>query len=430
MANIKLKDLLNEQSIPNRPPIAQVGDNTRTVIPKQAVDAQKMNMQKGTSKYKEEAKAYEIAKKIYDAKGWIWDNEYDAVKAILSISDWKQYNLVQTTLQKLTGGRGIGQYVTGFIEKEQVSIQQWGKDQFKIQIDYLSRIIQHLTKIKAPANSIKFFSNALVDIQERQASIKRMQKIIDNQPRTTFIGGQLAWETAAIRSSKDPEFRHSYLMLLGMATSLIPVIGWATSAGIFSIDAADQYSQGNMRQAGLSGVFALIPIVGRGLNLIAKMPGVAKLGEKGMAELGRKMAMSGDPVLTALERVAIKDVWKYNYALKNGIDKYVKASLANQVTNSIVRDRIRQQLGQRGANVIFQIADGGLKASVLGAKIGIGNEALDYTIDTYRKLFNKYYAIPKMQANLKNLKEPDPNYMPFLEPDTTNYRNIIKNKKK
>jgi hypothetical protein len=124
MSNIKLKNLLNEQSIPNRPPIAQVGDNTRTVIANQAVDALKMNMHTGTLKYKEESKAYEIAKKIYDAKGWIWDNEYDAVKAILSISDWKQYNLVQTALQKLTSGRGIGQYVTGFITKEQVSIQQ------------------------------------------------------------------------------------------------------------------------------------------------------------------------------------------------------------------------------------------------------------------------------------------------------------------
>lgn len=354
MSDIKLKHLLNEQSF--------------------------------------NAKA--IAKKIYDAKGFVWDNEYDAVKAILSIKDSKQYNQVQTELQKLTGGRGIAQYVSSFITvKDSVNTSY-----APVAIRYLKSIISHLTNIKANPTSISIFNKKL-------DWITKWAKHIEDISNQGAGQTQFAWDTAAIRASKDPEFRHNYLKVLGIATSLIPVVGWAASAGIMAIDAADQYRQGNIREAGLSAVFALIPIAGKGLNLISKMPAVAKLGEKGMAELGYKLATSGDPILTSLERNAISETWKYNYALKNGIDKYVKASLANQVTNSIARDQIRDQIGKTGANIMFKIADGGMKASAIGARLGVTYQGFNYGINKYHELFDKLYAFPKMQANVNKAKQ-------------------------
>jgi hypothetical protein len=334
--------------------------------------------------------AKDVAKKIYDAKGFVWDNEFDAVKAILSIKDKTQYNQVQTELQKLTGGKGVGQYVSEFIVVRDSVNSLYGP----VAVKYIKSIIAHLTKIGANPKSIEIFNKKLNSVSKW---VQYNKDVADKGIGQT----QFAWETAAIRSSKDPAFRHEYLNLLGMATSLIPVVGWAASAGIFSIDAADQYSQGNMREAGLSAIFAAIPVVGKGLNLLAKMPAVAQLGERGMAELGYKMATSGDPILTSIERNAIKETWKQQYILKNGLDKYMKVSLANQVQNGIVRDQIRNQIGERGANLMFKVADGTIKASAIGSKMAVGLSAFNAGIEKYQDLFDKYYAIPKANQNLK-----------------------------
>ena len=402
MANIKLKDLLNEQWSPD------TGDMVNKSN-KETADIQL---------------AKKIAKKIYDAKGFIWDEEYGIVQTIKSIVDSNQYNQVTSELQKLTGGKGIAQYVTSFIDVDKAGKDRWHRA--KLTIYYLDSIIKHLKNIKANKNSLKIFNDYLT----------KYKKTYPTEP-TTDTHGELDWSKMdfsgtgmgiAAQQMSDPEFRHSYNQLMGTVTAFIPVVGWAVSAGILALDAADQYSQGNMREAGLSAVFAAIPIVGKGIGLIAKMPAVAQLGERAMAKLGYKLATSSEPLLNALEREAISETWKQRYFLKNGLDKYMKASLANQVTNSIFRDRIKQQLGARGANIIFQIADGTLKASVFGSKIAFGNEAIDYTLDTYRNLFNKYYAIPKMDKNMKNLKDPDPNWMPFLEPESTKYTNTQKKK--
>lgn len=388
MSNIKLKNLLNEQWSPDaaQKQLMQVTGDTVKKSNKQNADI---------------LVAKKIAKKIYDAKGYVWDEEYGVVQTIKSIADSNQYNQVTVELQKLTGGKGIAQYVTSFIDVDKAGKDRWHRA--KLTIYYLDIIIKHLKSIKASENSLKIFNDYLT----------KYKKTYPTEP-TQSAPGELDWSKmdfsgtgmgVAANAMEDPEFRHTYLQVMGFATAFIPVVGWGVSAGILALDAADQYSQGNMREAGLSSLFALMPVVGKGLNLIAKMPGVARLGEKGMATLGRKLALSGDPVLSAVERVAIKDVWKYNYALKNGIDNYVKASLANQVTNSIVRDRIRQQLGQRGANIMFKIADGGIKTSVLVTKLAIPPVAFDASVEQYHTLFDKLYANPKAKKNIEKAKQ-------------------------
>ena len=146
------------------------------------------------------------------------------------------------------------------------------------------------------------------------------------------------------------------------------------------------------------------------------MPAVAKLGERGMAALGEKLAMSGEPVLTAIERLAIKETWKQQYFIKNGLDKYMRASLKNQIATSAARDQIRRQLGARGANVIFKIADGSIKASVFGAKTAAVVGSYNAGIEGYQRLFDNYYAIPKMKAavaGLPDAKDINPNDVIF-----------------
>ena len=94
----------------------------------------------------------------------------------------------------------------------------------------------------------------------------------------------------------------------------------------------------------------------------------------------------------------------------------MRSSLANQITNSAARDQIRRQLGKRGANVIFKIADGSIKASTVGAKLATLIGSYNVGIEGYHRLFDKYYAVPKMKAaaaGLPDAKDINPNDVIF-----------------
>ena len=67
-----------------------------------------------SSKTKKLSNFDKIAKQIYDSKGVLWDDENSAKNAIKKIKNLTQYKEVLKSLQKLTGGRGIGQYLKSF----------------------------------------------------------------------------------------------------------------------------------------------------------------------------------------------------------------------------------------------------------------------------------------------------------------------------
>jgi hypothetical protein len=102
----------------------------------------------------------QIAKQIYDAKGVVVDNEKAAVAAILKIKDANQFNLVQKELQKLTAGRGIGQYVSSFIghledvDTAGLGVHATGRMEGERTGPLLDKIIRHLTSINAGQSTI------------------------------------------------------------------------------------------------------------------------------------------------------------------------------------------------------------------------------------------------------------------------------------
>jgi hypothetical protein len=118
----------------------------------------------------EVVRARTIAKTIYDAKGIVSDDMYLVVKAIKQIKDAKQFYLVQTELQKLTNGRGIGQYIASFLGTRfmgaDLNLAETLRDG--------ETIVKHLKSIKANPATIKFINDRLV-----QAS---MQKSITSMP--------------------------------------------------------------------------------------------------------------------------------------------------------------------------------------------------------------------------------------------------------
>ncbi len=315
-----------------------------------------------------------LAKQIYDAKGELWDNEFTAVKAILAIKDAKQYYEVNKLLQNLTGGRGIGQYVSEFIQVR--GERDLTAEKGKLTLRYVEMIIKHLSKIKAPYQSIKFFYDK-VDRIERDMKI--------SADISTHGAGQrqLAWQTFADRARIDPEFKHAYLQTLQLVTAFIPGVGLLISTGIGLVDAAAYAYEGDTYEAGVSTVFAIIPGMAK---IVTKIPAVRWLGAKGMATLGEKMATSKNPMLNWIERQVIKDMSKYKDIIKQDMDAYFK-SRARQETAKLVRTQGKSTAGK----LAMKVGDGSIKLSRLGAQGYALMKGWDWAGEAGTKVWDKIY---------------------------------------
>ena len=117
---------------------------------------------------------------------------------------------------------------------------------------------------------------------------------------------------------------HDALMVASIAVGFVPVIGPFISSGIMLADAAIYEKEGNDYQAGLTRVFAALPLVGP----IARLGSgaIAKLSTWGMSKLGFKVATAakgGTTTLTKLEAQAVQDLTKNNKFVRAELDKFL-----------------------------------------------------------------------------------------------------------
>jgi len=311
--------------------------------------------------YKTDAQsAKSIAKDIYDSKQWLADNEQRAVNAIKRIPNNKQYELVQTELRKLTNGRGIGQYVKSFIQDGAYGSYRTLK--------YINNILKHLKQIDANPKTIAIFT----DLQIVYKDLVKMETAQDKA-----LGGpelRQFWQ----------DYHHEILLAASIGALFIPGIGLLISAGISLGDAGMYWQEGNRYEAGIMAGFAIIPALGK---LVTLSKPIAKLGAKGMAALGSKLAKSSKPILNRLEMAAIKDMSKYQKLIKTEMDAYFKARAANEAAN------IARKAGAKGAKKIIQkLGDGSLKASVVGLKTAGGFGVGMAQFDLYNKVWDKVYV--------------------------------------
>jgi hypothetical protein len=264
-----------------------------------------------------------IAKKIYNAKGIAWDDEFAALQAILSIKDITQFNLVQKELQKLSGGKGIAQFVSEFI----VVRDSMNAEYAPTTIRYIKSIIAHLTNIGAYKQTINIFN-------EKLKWITNWSKVNANLASKGAGQTQFAWETFAEKAAVDPEFKHNYLTSLQILATFIPVIGWIVSAEIGLGNAYVYYQEGDTKQAGLEAIFAAIP----GLGFASKL-GLSKIAPKVMAGLGKKLALNQTKNLTKQEIRILDILGKNQKALKTELDNYFKTGIAKSA-KQLSRDKI------------------------------------------------------------------------------------------
>jgi hypothetical protein len=87
-----------------------------------------------------------------------------------------------------------------------------------------------------------------------------------------------------VLNNLDP---HTIATIFQIGTAFIPVVGPFISAGIGLADAGLYYKEGDKNAAGLTAAFSMLPFAGK---VVSKIPGVAKLGNKGMAALASKLS--------------------------------------------------------------------------------------------------------------------------------------------
>jgi hypothetical protein len=268
--------------------------------------------------------AQRIAKQIYDAKGLLSDDEEKVMPAIRAIKNINQYKQVNSELQKLTGGRGMGAYLGSFLDiNPRLMIASW--------------LLQFITKkdwnwtIKkiVPWNDFRTVANNDPSIYDKWRAGET--GIGEEKALIKLMAGpyQQAWAKWSSLSAGEQlqswwkDNGHTVLTVLQIGTAFIPVIGWAVSAGIGLIDANEYRKEGDPKTAGLVAIFSVLPG-------ITKIPGVDQLGKKGMSALAKKLSVAKTtPVkFSSVEMEVLDELAKNDKFVKQQIESYLKTGIA------------------------------------------------------------------------------------------------------
>lgn len=329
-----------------------------------------------------------IADVIYRSKGVnhasVGDNENNAMLAILAIKSAKQFNEVQKELQKKTGGQGIGQFVfsmfgTYTADKSGKAQNLYSNLLTRGHADTakrLQRIVTHLQKIGANPKSIEYVQKAWDNV----GNINRNKEAVWNSPQMATV------KTAY-------EYRHEIALVASIITPFILPFGLAISSGIMLADAAMYASEGDYLSAGYSAIFALLPGIGAIAN---RIPAIARLEARGMAALGRRLALSKNPVLNRLELSIIRDMSKYQNLVKQDLNEYFKRRFQNEMIDAM--KRIKYPALRK---ILYRLGNGTIKASVLGgrlAKFGIKTFApYELSMAAWDDIYHKTFLQQKQQ---------------------------------
>jgi hypothetical protein len=142
---------------------------------------------------------------------------------------------------------------------------------------------------------------------------------------------------------------HTLRTVLSIGSSFIPIIGPFIAVGISLYDAAEYYTEGDTKNAGLTAMLAFLPGTA---SLFKKIPGIQQLGEKGMKILS---------------------------------DKLVKNIPLNKVEKEIIdgiaanKDLVAQELSKITANTAKNAIGSTSKTAVKEKLVDISKKGLDFT---------------------------------------------------
>jgi hypothetical protein len=271
--------------------------------------------------------AQRIAKQIYDAKGTFSDDEEKVMPAIQAIKNTKQYIQVNTALQKLTDGRGVGEYLGSFLDiNPRLNIASYllgfiPKNQWSWTIKKIVPWNDFRTVAQNDPSIYDKWRAGETGIGEEKALIKLMAG--------PYQQAWSKWSSLSAGQQLNSWWKdngHTVLTTLQIATAFVPIVGWAVSAGIGLIDAKMYYDEKDTKTAGLVAIFSILPGV---LEVIQKIPGVNQLGKKGMSLLAKKLnvAKTTSVKFSATEMEVLNELAKNDKFVKQQIESYLKTGI-------------------------------------------------------------------------------------------------------
>jgi hypothetical protein len=349
-----------------------------------------------------------IAKIIYDAKGTVSDNENNATRAILAIKDKKEFDETQRALQKLTRGKGIGQYVSGFfgtytasyvksLKQHNISTKLspagtigleslHNRNHWKTE-SRLNKIIAHLKKINVGSATLSVLEKTYSKIKQ----IASLEKKI--------------WQSSSIKAGIDfaVEYRHEILLVLEILTAMSGPYGYLISMGVGFINSAMYASEGEYYQAGIQGILSIMPGV---FKLAGKLPQLVKLmtdlGERGLVKLGAKLA-SKNAKFIPIEQKILKGLFAAKNLIKPIFNEAAQISAKRAAMKAVMKMKgaetaaagfgrltAKDKIIIGLANSIFNIAE----FSIMWGKFGV---ATDFAVD---QIWNKIYERYIMQTEI------------------------------
>jgi hypothetical protein len=272
--------------------------------------------------------AQRIAKQIYDAKGLLSDDEEKVEPAIRAIKNINQYILVNKELQKLTEGRGLGEYLSSFLDiNPRLNIASYlleviPKNHWNWTIKKIVPWNDFRTVAQSDPSLYDKWKAGETGIGEEKALIKLMAGPY-----------QQAWSKWSSLSAGEQlnawwkDNGHNVLTTLQIATAFVPIVGWAVSAGIGLVDAKMYYDEKDTKTAGLVAIFSILPGLGK---VIQKIPGVSQLGKQGMSALAKKLNVAKTTAVkfSATEMEVINELAKNDRLIKQQIESYLKTGIA------------------------------------------------------------------------------------------------------
>jgi hypothetical protein len=281
------------------------------------------------------SKAKQIAKEIYNSKGYIWNNPDALYKAMVKIKNITEYRDVTQELRKLTKGTGPAAYIRSMIGNRnsgplymiKLKIADhliktlpkadwwWTVKQLIPWNDIVKRIVSDKTGA-LERGDLSYMKNA--SWQSKHPDDKIILKMLTD---TSLYAGQYATVAKDLKSKRT----HGALQLGQIFGALVPGIGPVLSVGLGLLDANVYRREGDTYTAGLVAAFSLIPGIG---GLARKIPGVDKLGVQGMKALARKIA--GKQTLNATEQTTANWISKNQSTVSKQLDDYLSKRVNQQ----------------------------------------------------------------------------------------------------
>ena len=154
---------------------------------------------------------------------------------------------------------------------------------------------------------------------------------------------------------------HRVLEIMSIASIFIPVVGPLVSMGLGFVDSAIYMKEGKKKEAAVAAILSILPKV---TEVVASIPAVKQLGQKGMQALANKLASNME--LGMLEKRALEDILRKKSMVYKAVQDYTK-KVVYDGSQKLATLPPAQQV------ILKTVADGGigqLKTTVRAAAVG------------------------------------------------------------